>query len=111
MGLRKADILTWKDTPDTPAWAGELLEELGGDTTSIGVAQKQAEVLLTLRILNEQPRDVWEEWAKSPHNPGWMREAIVEYLVAESRWEQVRLQAELELGVELLGKMLESGAE
>jgi hypothetical protein len=40
-----------------------------------------------------------------------MRSAIVEYSVAGSRWEQVRLQAELELGVELLGKMLESGAE
>ncbi len=45
MGSREADILTWKDTPDTPAWASELLEELGGDTTSIGVAHQQAEVL------------------------------------------------------------------
>ena len=111
MGSREADILTWKDTPDTPVWASELLEELGGDTTSIGVAHHQAEALLTLRILLEQPPDVWEEWAKSPHSPYWMRSAIVEYSVAGSRWEQVRLQAELELVVELLGAMLESGAE
>ena len=109
----EADTLTWKDAPDTPAWAVELLEELegGGGTTNIGVAHRQAEVLLTLRILREQPPDVWEEWAQSKHSPMWMRSAIVEYSVSGSRWEQVRHQADLELVEEMLGEMMESGAE
>ena len=105
----EADTLTWKDAP---AWAVELLEELeGGGTTNIGVAHRQAEVLLTLRILREQPPDVWEEWAQSKHSPMWMRSAIVEYSVSGSRWEQVRHQADLELVEEMLGEMMESGAE
>ena len=70
-----------------------------------------SEVLLTLRILREQPPDVWEEWAQSKHSPMWMRSAIVEYSVSGSRWEQVRHQADLELVEEMLGEMMESGAE
>ena len=83
----------------------------GWGTTNIGVAHRQADVLLTLRILREQPPDVWEEWAQSKHSPMWMRSAIVEYSVSGSRWEQVRHQADLELVEEMLGEMMESGAE
>ena len=108
MTQQKGAEETWRNAPDTPAWAGELLEELGEDTTTMDVAHRQAEVALVIRIVTEQPPDVWEDWAKSEHSPMWMRSAIVTYSVSSSRWEQVRQLAELELVEELLGEMLHS---
>ena len=101
----------WKDVPDTPTWAGEMLEELGEDATTIDVAHRQSEVQLVTRILTEQPPDVWEEWAQSELSPLWMRSAIVEYSVASSRWQQARQVAELDLLEELLGEMLTADEE
>lgn len=96
----------WKDVPDTPAWAGELMTEIGDDVTTIEVAHRQAEVQMAARILTEQPPDVWEEWAQSAMTPMWMRSVIVEYSVSSSRWAQVRVIAELELLDEILSDML-----
>lgn len=45
----------------------------------------------------EQPVEVWQEWTQSALSPNWMRSAIVEYLVCESRWQQVQIIAHLEL--------------
>ena len=86
MESREANILTWENHPDSPARVGGLLEELG-DAATIAIAHRQAEVLLTLRILKEQPPDVWAEW------------------------EQARHVADLELLAEVPGEMMESGGE
>jgi hypothetical protein len=104
---REANILTWENHPDCPAWVGGLLEELG-DAATIAIAHRQAEVMLTLRILKEQPPDAW---AQAEESPSWMRSAIAEYSASASRWEQVRHVADLELLAEVLGEMMESGAE
>ena len=104
-------VVDWMKVPDTPAWAGEMLTEMGDDAVTVHVAHRQAEVQLTTRILTEQPPDVWEEWAQSEDSPMWMRSAIVEYSVAESRWQQARQIAELELLDDLLGDMLEQAEE
>ena len=101
-------VTDWKDVPDTPAWAGELLAEMEQEeATTVGVAHRQAEVQLGIRILTEQPPDVWEEWSKSDVTPMWLRSAIVEYSVAASRWAQVRQIAELELLDEILDNMIQ----
>ena len=110
MESREANILAWENNPDRPAWVGGLLEELG-DAATVAIAHRQAEVLLTLRILKEQPPDVWAEWEQSEASPSWMRSAIAEYSASASRWEQVRHVADLELLAEVLGEMMESGAE
>ena len=96
----------WKEAPDTPAWAGELLDAMGEAATTIEVAHYQAEVQLTARILTEQPVEVWQEWAQSNLSPDWMRSCIVEYSVCESRWQQVALISHLELMDEILGDMM-----
>jgi hypothetical protein len=44
---REANILTWENHPDCPAWVGGLLEELG-DAATIAIAHRQAEVMLIL---------------------------------------------------------------
>ena len=110
MESREANILAWENHPDCPAWVGGLLEELG-DAATVAIAHRQAEVMLTLRILMEQPPDVWAEWAQSEASPSWMRSAIAEYSASASRWEQVRHVADLELLAEVPGEMMESGAE
>ena len=110
MESREANILTWENHPDSPAWVGGLLEELG-DAATIAIAHRQAEVLLTLRIVQEQPPDVWAAWAQAEESPSWMRSAIAEYSASASQWEQVRHVADLELLAEVLGEMMESGAE
>ena len=104
-------VADWNKVEDTPAWARELLEAMGDDAVTVNIAHRQAEVQLTIRILTEQPPDVWEEWAQSEHTPMWMRSAIVEYSVADSRWQHVRQVAELELLEELLGRMLEQSED
>ena len=110
MESREANILTWENNPDCPARVGGLLEELG-DAATIAIAHRQAEIMLTLRILKEQPPDVWAAWAQAEASPSWMRSAIAEYSASASRWEQVRHVAGLELLAEVPGKMMESGAE
>ena len=67
--------------------------------------------MLTLRNLKEQPPDVWAAWEQSEASPSWMRSAIAEYSASASRWEQVRHVADLELLAEVLGEMMQSGAE
>ena len=111
MESREANSLTtWENHPDSPAWVGGLLEELG-DAATIAIAHRQAEVMLTLRILKEQPPDVWAAWAQAEESPSWMRSAIAEYSASASQWEQVRHVADLELLAEVLGEMMQSGAE
>lgn len=104
-------VVDWMKVPDTPAWAGEMLAEMGDDSLTIHIAHRQAEAQLTVRILTQEPPDVWEQWAQSEETPMWMRSAIVEYSVAESRWQQVRQIAELELLDELLDRMLEQSED
>ena len=77
-----------------------------GDAATIAIAHRQAEVMLTLRILKEQPPDVWAAWAQAEASPSWMRSAIAEYSASASRWEQVRHVADLELPAEVLGEMM-----
>ena len=101
----------WRDVPDTPAWAGELLQELGDEATTIDVVHKRAEVAFVAEILQEQPPDVWQDWAQSNLSPNWLRSCVVEYSVASSRWQQVRQIAELELMDEVLGSMLHDDDE
>ena len=67
--------------------------------------------MLVLRIVKEQPPDVWEAWAQAEESPSWMRSAIAEYAASASRWEQVRHIADLDLLAEVLGKMMEPVAE
>ena len=95
---------------DTPAWAAELMEGMAKAST-IDVVHAQAEVQLTITLATENPPDVWEEWAQSELTPMWMRSAIIEYAASESRWQQVRQLAELELVDELLGDMVQAGDE
>ena len=109
MEAREANFLAWENNPDSPAWVGGLLEELG-DAATVAIAHRQAEVMLTLRIVQEQP-DVWAAWAQAEESPSWMRSAIAEYPASASRWEQVRHVADLELLAEVLGLIMESGAE
>ena len=110
MEAREANILAWENNPDCPAWVGGLLEELG-DAATIAIAHRQAEVMLTIRILKEQQPDVWAAWAQAEESPSWMRSAIAEYPASASRWEQVRHVADLELLAEVLGLIMESVAE
>ena len=104
-------VADWNKVEDTPHWAAELLETIGDDTVTVRIAHHQAEVQLVIRILTDQPPDVWQEWAQSPESPTWMRSAIVEYSVADSRWQQVRQIAELELLDEILDRLLEQDEE
>lgn len=96
----------WRDVPDTPAWAIELLDELGEDATTIDVTHRQSEVERTIEILTEHGPDLWDEWAKTDYTPMWMRSALVEYMLATSRWAHVRQIAELELMGEMLEEMI-----
>jgi len=101
----------WADIPDTPSWAVELLQEMNigpgdSDTRTMDVVHRQAEVTFLIRILTTQPPDIWAEWASSEFSPSWMRSAIAEYSVSQSRWEQVSHIARLELLEEILDGLL-----
>ena len=72
----------------------------------VEVVHRQAEVLFTRRLLDEQPPDVWQTFAQAQEAPMWMRSAIVDYSAAESRWAQVRIRAELDHLSEVLENMM-----
>lgn len=92
---------------DTPIWASELMEMLGDTASTIDVVHRQAEVHFVIRLLTDQPPDVWAEWAQDERIPMWMRTAVVEYAAAGSKWEQIRQVAELEyVADEVLDELL-----
>ena len=94
-------------TADTPVWATELMDTLGEDSSTVDVIHRQAEARFLVRLLTEQPPDVWQDWAQSADTPMWMRTCIVEYSVAASKWEQIRQVADLEfVGDEVLEDLL-----